>query len=1205
VNLNHRWLGTSVVRVRVLAAGLMLLAAGCAVLGWGSRSRQTAANTAAPLPGISISAYGIPANDGPGTVVSGLVAPGAASLSTQEVQSRARSLFAGLPLIFEPNQGQGNLDASDARAKFVAHGSGYSLFLGSEGAILSLVSRSKPSSGRDLGRQRAQVTRVEALQMKLAGANPNANIAGADLQPGKSNYFLGNDPAKWRPGVPQFAQVRYDNVYPGINLVFYGNEGRLEYDFQVAPGADPAQAEFEFNGAKQLELKDGTLIIQGENGSVQLEAPRVYQEIAGRQEPVEGRFVLRGGKRAGFAIGSYDHSRELVIDPILNLSTYFGGSGDERATSVAVDGSFNIYLTGSTTSPNLPAVGVFQTALAAGAAQNVYIAKIQPPLGQTPALLLYVTYLGGDGTDTPVGIGVDGAGDAFVAGTTTSNNFPTSATNAYQTVPEAGSAGTQHVFVTELRFDATVLPYSSYLSGNGNDIASGMTIDASGFLYVTGTTTSGVANSSDQFPASTLPFAQPFQSISRAAAGVPQFFVTKVNTQRGQASSIAYSTYFGGGNFSAAPPPPAPQTPAIGGGIAVDTNGNIYFTGTTNFTYTNGSNTDFPILNAYQPCLNQAPPAVIVNPPQCTNSSTSSIPPDAFVAKLNPNANQGQQLIWSTYLGGSGNDLGVGVAVDTGAANVYIVGTTNSIDIGKSTITVLTTAPFQACLDNEFVPASNPVQCTSKAGDPYDAFVARLTNPTNTTTTTTPVNVALNYFSYLGGNEDEAGLAIAVDSGAGAVVTGWTQSQSSRTNPLLPGSFPVFPLNNPIQSGLTGFQDAFFARLSTTTALGQSTVGSWASYFGGGSADSSSVLTEGTGVTLDVNQNAYFAGDTNSPDLQVQKPLVTAAAVNPVNGYNGGYDSFVAQLGPAYSVSITGSLAQGPNQQYISAGNQATFTYLVTNNGPDLASGLTLTDNLSSENTGVTLNFVSATVASATCGGGSTNATVSCSLPPLQSGSAATVTIVVTPQPNSGGVAVAFNGGTVQVMGPGNIVLARTLVSANMSDFSMTVTPPNNNVPAAGDTATYEVNLTPQPVYGSSISLGCSGLPQGAACNFSPVTQILSGAGSSALFITTTARPVTTIGSIFGARQFYAIWLAIPGLTLLGVGAGGNRRRRRIMGIFFACALFALLLLQPACSTTTTQVPVSGTPAGTYHITVTASSGTSDTKSGLITLVVP
>ncbi|HSY92773.1 MAG TPA: SBBP repeat-containing protein [Candidatus Binatus sp.] len=1185
------------VGVRVLAAGLMLLAAGCAVLGWGSRSRQTAANDAAQPSAIAELGATMPSQLGTEH-----------SEAKGEVESRARSLFAGLPLIFEPNRGQGNLDAADPRAKFVTRGSGYSLFLGSEGAILSVTSRDRPKRGTSKsgsGKQTASQIRVHSLEMKLAGANPNPTVTGADLLPGKSNYFLGNDPAKWRTAVPQFARVRYENIYPGINLVFYGNQGRLEYDFQVAPGSNPGQAELEFNGAKKLELKDGALVIKGEDSSVQFEAPRVYQEIAGRQQAVEGRFVLRGANRAGFAIGSYDHSRELVIDPILTFSTYFGGSGDEgslligttrvfgRPTSVAVDGNFNIYLAGSTTSPNLPTTGtVFQPTLAAGATQNVYIAKIEPPLGQTPAQLLYVTYLGGDGTDTPVGIGVDGAGDAFVAGTTTSNNFPTSATNAYQIVPEAGSAGTQHVFVTKLKFDATVLLYSSYLSGNGNDIASGMTIDASGFLYVTGTTTSGVANSTDQFPASTLPFAQPFQSISRAAAGVAQFFVTKVNPTAPQASSIDYSTYFGGGNSATNPPV------ATGGGIAVDTNGNMYFTGTTNFTYTGCagcSNTDFPILNAYQPCLNQPPPAIIVNPPQCTN--TSEVFPDAFVAKLNPNANQGQQLIWSTYLGGSGTDLGAGVALDTGAANVYIVGTTNSIDIGKSTITVITSAPFQACLDNQFVAGSNPVQCTAVAGAPNDAFVARLTNPTSSTTTT-PVNVALNYFSYLGGGGEEAGLAIAVDSGAGAVVTGWTQS-----TPASP--FPVSPPANPIQSALTGFQDAFFARLNTTTTttVGQTPTGSWASYFGGNNTDSNSVLSEGTGVTLDVNQNAYFAGDTNSPDLQVQKPLVTAAAVNPVNGYNGGYDSFVAQLGPAYSLSIAGFLTQGTNQQYISAGNPAQFTYLVTNNGPDLASELTLTDDLSSASTGVTLNFVSASVSAGTCGGGSTNTTVSCSLPPLQSGSAATVTIVVTPLPTGGGV-TGFNGGSVQVMGPGNIVQAHTSVSANMSDFKLAVTPPDKSVPAAGDTATYQVVLTPLPVYGSPISLACTGLPPGAACNFSSGTVTLAGPGTSTLNITTTARPVTTIGSIFGARQFYAIWLAIPGLTLLGVGAGGDRRRRRMMGIFFAGALFALLLLQPACSTTTTQAPVSGTPAGTYKITVTATSD-SDTKSGIITLTVP
>jgi uncharacterized repeat protein (TIGR01451 family) len=1189
VNVNHRWLGTSVVRVRILIAGLVLLAAGCAVLGWGSRSRQSTANAVGQL-----SAPAIPANDAQVAILPGLTtaAQNLPGLAVGEAP-QARSLFAGLPLIFEPNQGQGSLDAGDPRAKFVTRGSGYSLFLGSEGAILSLVSRdSSRNSSPDSGKHGVPATRVESVQMRLAGASGNATMAGADLLPGKSNYFLGNDPAKWRSGVPQFAKVRYENIYPGINLVFYGNQGRLEYDFQVAPGADPAQAELEFNGAKHLELKDGALVIRSESGSVQLEAPRVYQEIAGREQPVEGSFVLRGGKRAGFAIGAYDHSRELVIDPILTFSSYFGGSGDEHATSVAVDGSFNIYLTGSTTSPNLPGATTFPTTLVPGVTQNIYIAKIQPPLGSLTAVLEYVTYLGGDGTDSPAGISVDGRGDAFVAGTTSSDNFPTISTTAYQSVPETGSAGTTHVFVTELLYDASSLVYSSYLSGNGTDAASGTTIDASGFIYVTGTTTStDVSSATDQFPASNLPQGLPYQSISRAP-GLAQFFVTKINTNAPREQSIAYSTYFGGGSFATTAPV------VTGGGIAVDTTGNVYFTGTTNYTYTGCSgcsNSDFPILNAYQPCLDQAPPSVIVTPPQCTNTGSLS---DAFVAKLNPNASQGQQLIWSTYVGGSGTDLGTGVGLDTGAANVYLIGTTNSTDIGSSAITLNTSAPFQACLDQPGVaagacvpPAGPPCAVfVPPAGPPCDAFVARLNNVTNSSNTV-PVNVTLNYFSYLGGGGDEAGLAITVDSGAGAVMTGWTQSGGS-------SPFPVFPASNPIQSTLNGTQDAFIARLDTTTSAGQTTTGSWASYFGGSGID------EGTGVTLDVNQNAYFAGDTNSTDLQVQKQLVTSAAVNTVSGYNGGYDAFVTQLAARYSISLTGVLTLGTNQSYISAGNQATFTYTVTNNGPDLANGLTLTDNLSSSYTKIALNFVSASASSGTCGGGSTNTSVSCSLPALQSGSTATITIVVTPTPNPGGGVADFNGGSVQVSGPGNIVLAQTSVAAQMSDFTLIVAPPNGSVLQAGDTATYQVQLTPQPVYGTSIALACTGLPVGAACNFTSNPVTLAGAGSSTLNITTTARPIVTPAAIFGPRQFYAIWLTIPGLTLLGVGAGGGRRRRRIMGVFFACALFGLLLLQPGCSGTTTQTPVSGTPAGTSTIVVTATSG-SDTKSSSITLTVP
>ncbi len=821
-----------------------------------------------------------------------------------------------MPLIFEPNQGQAHLDAADPRVKFVTRGSGYSLFLGSEGAVLSMVSQ-KQAKGTA---SQESLTRVDSVQMKLAGANPNAPVTGTDLLPGKSNYFLGNDPAQWLRGVPQFARVRYEDVYPGINLVFYGNQGHLEYDFEVAPGSDPGQAELEFNGAKGLKLKDGALIIQSEGGSVQLEAPRVYQEIAGRQQTVEGRFVLRGANRAGFAIGSYDRSRELIIDPVLAFSTYFGGSGDERSTSVAVDGSFNIYIAGSTTSPNLPTTaGVFQPTLFTGATQNIYIAKIQPPLGSIAAALDYVTYLGGDGTDYPVGISIDGSGDAFVAGTTTSGNFPTTGTG-YQPTPE--TVGT-HVFVTELLSSASVLQYSSYLSGNGTDIASGMTIDASGNLYVTGTTTStDAANTTDQFPATTLPQKLPFQVTPR---GPIQFFVTKVNTAGARASSIAYSTYFGGATYG------TPTPVAVGGGIAVDSNGNMYFTGTTNFIFTGtsgSSNSDFPILNAYQPCLDQAPPTVIVIPPPCTYA-TNPTATDAFVAKLNlnPTAAQGLQLVWSTYLGGGATESGAGVALDSGAANVYVVGTTNSNPFVASTVTTVnTSSPYQPCLDNLEDTTTTPITCTAPVtGAPSDAFVARLSNPTSTTTVTTgtPVNVALNYFSYLGGSANEAGLAIAVDSGAGAVVTGWTQS----------ADFPVLPNPNSIQSHLNGPQDAFVARLNTATVVGQTTAGSWVNYFGGSGTD------EGTGITLDVNQNAYFAGDTNSLDLQVSKPLQTT------NG--GGYDSFVTQLGPAVTLSLSGILTLGTNQLFISAGNQATFTYTVLNSGPDLANNITLLDNLS------------------------------------------------------------------------------------------------------------------------------------------------------------------------------------------------------------------------------------------------------------------
>ena len=1112
----------------VLAAGLMLVTVGAMVLGWSSHSRR-AANTSLASKPLSAEAQA-------------------------EARIHAAKILAGLPLIFEPNQGQGSLDSTDARAQFIARGPGYGLVLGREGATLTLA------------RMQGKSEKVDTLQMKLVGANPAASISAAKPLPGKTNYLLGNKPANWRTNVPQFAQVRYDNVYPGINLVFYGNQGKLEYDFQIAPGAEPSQAELEFDGARKLKLVNGDLLIEGGNGAVRLAAPHVYQEIAGSRLPVDAKFVLRDHNRAGFSIAEYDRSRELIIDPVLFLSTYFGGALDELNSSITIDGSGAIYLTGSTNSTNLPIItAVKQSTLAPGAIRNVYVAKITP--NASGPVLDYVTYLGGNGTDTPVGIAVDGSGDPYVAGTTTSTNFPFSG-NAYQQVPLAGSTGTNHVFVTAFTSDATSLTYSSYLSGNGDDFASGMTIDSAQNLYVTGTTTStNVGNGATgiQFPSSASPQGLPFQ---QAPAGPEQFFVTKVNTQASGQGSIAYSTYFGGGTFVA----PVRNT---GGGIAVDTNGNIYFSGTTNMYYVGCAGcgtTDFPIKNAYQPCLNTATSGNTIVQPSCPSTNTNFT--DAFFAKLNPIPAQGTaQLQWSTFLGGAGDDTGTGVAVDSGAANAYLTGSTNS----QPVTTVATFGSFQLCLDN---PAITSGACPG--GTAMDAYAARFTNPTSTTIT----NVALTYFSYLGGSNDENGLAITIDNASGAIVTGSTLSTD----------FPVFPAAGNLQNNPGGGKDAFLARLNTSAVTGQNQTGSWATYFGGSGDD------EGTGVALDSAQNVYMAGDTTSPDLHLSNPLTAAEG----GSYNGNHDAFVVEVQSAASLDITGVLTLGNNQTFISAGNPATFTYTITNSGPDLANDIVVTDDITQTVTQVPVTYQSASITSGSCAPPGATSIITCTISSLQAGSTATLTVVLIPTPNPQGGSRQFNGGQVTVTGANNITPKSITVPASMSDFTLQAGPNSFTVPAAGQSASYQVLITPNPVYGTSIGFGCTGAPTGATCAFSPtsVTPVGASPSSIALTISTTARPVITPAASLNIRHFYAIWLAVPGLAFVGVGFGRDRRRRRELGILSLCAIGLLLFLQPACSHSNTQPPVTGTPAGTYTITVTGSSG-SDSKSQAVQLVVP
>jgi uncharacterized repeat protein (TIGR01451 family) len=1154
---NGRWsgrsLGSGMGWTRALEATFVLLLAGSIPLGSGSRCyAQTAPVPASPIRSSSRSFLD------------------AKPTHSKPLQSKpdVRAILGQLPLIFEPNLGQ-----ADSPVKFLSRGAGYSLFLDPTDAVLAMQTTHSSVSGASF------------VRMKLVGANPAAATIGTGLLPGKSNYLIGNDPHQWHSGIPQFAGVRYEGVYPGIDLVFYGNQGQLEYDFRVAAGADPAQAELQFDGATKLELSGGDLILTGKGeGGLRLLAPRIYQRAAGRQQRVAGRFVLRAANRVAFEVGSYDRSRELIIDPVLKFSTYFGGSGSETAPSIAVNGNGNIYIAGTTTSPQASftdAAGTIQTSIPSTLSitstgpSHIFVAEINP---STPSVV-YETFIGGSGTDTSIGISVDSAGNAFLVGNTSSPDFPTSGI-PYQTAPEtkgAQCAGTTctSVFVTVLNPSGSAPPvYSSYLSGNGNDQASGMTIDLSGDVFITGTTSSNdTPSSTDAFPATLSPV--PYQAAPKAS---PQFFVTKLNTNIPSVGAVAYSTYFGGSTST-----PAPAV-AVGGGIAVDSAGNIYFDGTTNYYNTglgsygdSGQTEDFPILNAYQPCLDTPPPTVLPVTSPCTAPATTPNPTDAFVAKLNPNAAQtgGAQLLFSTYLGGSGADTATAIAIDSGAANIYLTGSTNSPDFVLPT----GSAGFQTCLNNPGVVVTTTSSCPATSAN-TDAYLARMGNPT-LSTTGTPNDVPLTYFTYLGGGGNDSGLAVAVLDAAtatlaDAIITGTTNSGTANPPP-----FPFTPF--PIQSTLNGTQNAFFAQIDTTTSLGQNGVGSYVTYFGGNGVD------RGTSIAVDASLNSYIAGDTTSTNLVSFNPLQSTLAPGATS------NAFVVQLGTATNLCITCVPPVISPLGTASAGNQVITTFTLTNEGPDPATFVTVTGTVTNGAT-----FISGTAGSGTCSNPTNNAVV-CQIQTLQSGSSSPVIFTVTPN-SSGQYSVSATVSANNDTNPNNVGTASFLAS----DYTLAPVQPSSVTVAAGLIAQYTVQVSPNGSFQGNVTFSCSALPSGTACNFTNGTiTVGSGQQSTLLNLTTTAQPVNTVGLAGWRRSVYALWLMVPGMALLGLRVGGKRRGSRLLGLLMLSMFFGLVLLQPSCSSNKTPVPVSGTPSGVYPLTVTATSGSFSRSAPFQLTVIP
>ncbi|MGB2898763.1 MAG: SBBP repeat-containing protein, partial [Candidatus Acidiferrum sp.] len=385
-----------------------------------------------------------------------------------------------------------------------------------------LVSSKRKGLGetQNAKRKERKNTAHSTLRMKLVGANVATVVEGLEPLPGKSNYFIGNDPAKWRTDIPTYAKVRYKAIYPGADLVYYGNQQQLEYDFVLAPGADPRIIRLAIAGSEKLEAgTDGGLVLRTTGGEVRLHKPIVYQQVSGTRKEVTGRYVLRGKREIGFEVAAYDANRPLIIDPVLSYSTYLGGSAGDFGNAIAVDASGNAYITGFTNSANFPTKNAFQAAL--GAANDAFVAKLDP----TGSALVYSTFLGGTMNDFGNGIAVDASGNAYVTGSTNSVNFPTK--NPFQA---AFGGGGSDVFVAKLDTTGSLI-YSTFLGGSGDESGNGIAVDASGNTYFTGFTNS--ANFKTKSPNN------PFQA---ALGGASDAFVAKLDTT----GSLIYSTFLGG-----------------------------------------------------------------------------------------------------------------------------------------------------------------------------------------------------------------------------------------------------------------------------------------------------------------------------------------------------------------------------------------------------------------------------------------------------------------------------------------------------------------------------------------------------------------------------------------------------------------------------------------------------------------------------------
>lgn len=695
-----------------------------------------------------------------------VLAFGGAVLAAQSGPSGTRpalsETFAKVPLAFEPNVGQ-----ADPAARFLARAPGRLIFLAPGEVVLVADSEALGRSGQERFTPAPESVRLDVARIALSGADPGAKMSALDPRPGRSSYLTGNDPEKWQRDVPSYGKVLWKDAYPGIDVLFYGRDGQLEFDYVLRPGADPGAIALTAKGADALSLTpEGDLSIRVGGTDFYFKRPDCYQELNGKRVPVEGAYRL-DGSRVSLSLGAYDRSRALVVDPVLVYSTYFGGSGTDYAYGLTRSPAGGVYITGETLSLNLPLKDPGQSLLWGG--YDAYVTHFNA----NGSDIVYSTYLGGSSTDIGFSIAVDGAGAMYVTGYTSSSNFPI--------VPgiQPAKAGGIDAFLTKINPSGQTLDYSTYLGGTGSDYCYGLAIDASGNAYISGNT------ASNNWPT--------YLPLQGSLTGTSCAFAAKVNST---GSALVYSTYLGGSGADGAV------------SLALDSAGAVYLTGVT-------TSTDFPVLNAFQPvysssedafvskinpagsalvystylggnaldvgwkiALDSAGAAYVVGLTNSTNfpllhpiQSTTAGGNDGFVAKLGPS---GSALVYSTYLGGSGTDGATALAVDAlGCA--YVGGNTSSSNF----------------------PTVSPIQAALAGGS--DAFVTKFT----------PSGTAFVYSTFLGGSGADTAYAMSVDSSGNAYVAGMTNS----TN---------FPTAAPYQAANAGNSDAFVTKIGPALACNAS-----------------------------------------------------------------------------------------------------------------------------------------------------------------------------------------------------------------------------------------------------------------------------------------------------------------------------------------------------------------------------------------------